>query len=96
VVPLTEAVCFKVRLEACGRVMVPKQVRWRFKLESSQVLRVEVRPLELRFWSEEFYGRMDKRGRLTVPKLVLELMEKEFEEGRNLLGSVLDVTIEPA
>jgi hypothetical protein len=54
-----------------------------------------VHPLELRFWSEEFYGRMDKRGRVTVPKLVLKLMEKELE-GRGLAGAVLDVTIEPA
>lgn len=95
-VPLTEAISFKARLEGGGRVMVPKMVRWRFKLESSQVLRVTVHPVDVRFWSEEFYGRMDKSGRVTVPKLVLKLLEKEFEEARSLTGAVLDVTIEPA
>ena len=94
-VPLTEAVGFKVRLEGCGKFMVPKQVRWRFKLESSQVLKVRLHPLEVRFWSEEFYGRMDKNGRVAVPKVMLELMEKELE-GRSLKGAVLDVLIEPA
>jgi bifunctional DNA-binding transcriptional regulator/antitoxin component of YhaV-PrlF toxin-antitoxin module len=94
-VPLTEAVGFKARLQKGNRIMVPKPVRWRFKLESSQVLRVTVHPLEVRFCSEEFYGRMDKSGRITVPWLVLKVLEGEIE-GRSLVGAIFDVTVEPA
>jgi bifunctional DNA-binding transcriptional regulator/antitoxin component of YhaV-PrlF toxin-antitoxin module len=95
-VPLTEVVSFKACLQKGNRIMVPKPVRWRFKLESSQVLRVVVHPLALRFCREKFYGRMDKSGRITVPRLVLKVLEGEFGEGRSLVGAILDVAIEPA
>jgi bifunctional DNA-binding transcriptional regulator/antitoxin component of YhaV-PrlF toxin-antitoxin module len=83
------AVCFKARLEACGRFMVPKQVRWRFRLEPSYVLKVMVHPLEPRFWSEELYGRMDKRGRVTMPKLLRGLLRDKAGDCQSVAGMVV-------
>ena len=40
--PLTERVDFKAVLQKGNRVQLPKLVRWRFKLETSQVLKVTV------------------------------------------------------
>jgi hypothetical protein len=42
-VPLTEAVSFKTLLQKGNRVQVPKLVRWQFKLETTQVLKVTVK-----------------------------------------------------
>jgi bifunctional DNA-binding transcriptional regulator/antitoxin component of YhaV-PrlF toxin-antitoxin module len=86
-------VSFKTRLEWGGRVQVPKSVRLRFRLEPSQVLRVVVRPVNLHLGYEDFYGRIDKSGRITVPKLTLKMLE---EENQSLTGAVMEVTIEPA
>lgn len=95
--PLTEAVEFKTRLQKGNRVQVPRLVRWRFKLEPSEVLRITV-TVGLR-WSnasESFYGRMGKDGRITVPLLVLDLLEKKADTGEGLTGQVLEVRIAPA
>jgi bifunctional DNA-binding transcriptional regulator/antitoxin component of YhaV-PrlF toxin-antitoxin module len=87
-----EEVSFKTRLEGGGRVQVPKSVRAGFKLESSQLLRVVVHPVNLHLGYEDFYGRIDKSGRITVPKLTLKMLE---EENQSLTGAVMEVTIEP-
>jgi hypothetical protein len=55
------------------------------------VLKVKVRTERWR--EEEFYACMGKDGRLTIPKLMLELLQREDE---SLVGYVLEVTIEPA
>jgi hypothetical protein len=41
-VPLTEKVDFEAALQRGNQVQVSRIVRWRFKLESSQVLKVTV------------------------------------------------------
>jgi hypothetical protein len=91
--PLSESVTFKAVLQKGGKVQVPRLLRWRYRMESDQVLRVEVRCAEF-FGSERFVGRMRKDGRLTIPKLTLKLLRGD-EEG-NLEGYVLEVTLEPA
>jgi bifunctional DNA-binding transcriptional regulator/antitoxin component of YhaV-PrlF toxin-antitoxin module len=90
--PLTESVKFKAVLQKGNRVQVPRVVRWRFKLDSEQVLKVSVHAVDV--WSgwETFYARVDKSGRITVPKLQRELL-KGREQG--LVGYVMDVTLEP-
>jgi len=40
--PLSGRITFKRPLEGCGKVQVPKMIRWQFKLEPDQVLRVGV------------------------------------------------------
>jgi hypothetical protein len=93
--PLTKAVSFKTLLQKGNRVQVPKLVRWEFKMETTQVLRVTVKLSES--WdSESFYARMGKDGRITVPWLVLDLLKKRADEGKSLTGHVLEVKIEPA
>jgi hypothetical protein len=69
-VPLTELVKFKVVLQKGNRFQLPKVVRWRFKLESDQVLKVTLTVVDSFGVWEVFYARMDKSGRIiaTVAK----------------------------
>jgi hypothetical protein len=74
---------------------VPKPIRWRFQLETSQVLTVTAHPVELRLAYENFYARMDKSGRITIPKLTLSLLQSCAHD-QSLVGAVMEVSIEPA
>ena len=91
--PLTGAVGFKAVLQKGNRVQVPKLVRWRFKLEQEQVLSVSVTPESVYGW-ETFFARMDKSGRITVPKLMLELLRNRVDK-HSLVGAVLEVRLSP-
>jgi len=62
-------------------------IRWRYRLEAGEVLRVGVRS-PVSFDSEVFYGRLLKDGRITVPKLVVDLLEIEP-------GDIVNVTLYP-
>jgi bifunctional DNA-binding transcriptional regulator/antitoxin component of YhaV-PrlF toxin-antitoxin module len=93
-VPLTESVSFKAVLQKGNRVQVPKLVRWKFKLEQDQVLKVSVTAEPLYGW-EKFYAKMDKSGRITIPKLTLKLLENRADK-QNLTGAVLEVELCPA
>jgi len=68
-------------------------VRWQFKLEPSQVLKVEVRVVGMVGTREDFLARMSRDGRITVPKLIAELLTDEDQE--NLVGYVFEITLEP-
>jgi len=96
-VPLTEAVSFKTLLQKGNRVQVPRLVRWQFKLEATQVLRVTVK-IKTEFSSEleSFYARMSGDGRITVPWLALALLQKRANTDKSLTGLVFEVKIEPA
>jgi hypothetical protein len=89
--PLTESVDFKAVLQRGNRIQIPRLIRWQYRMEPDQVLKVKVKTESWR--EEEFYARMGKDGRLTIPKLTLELLQQEDE---SLAGSVLEVTLEPA
>ena len=91
--PLTGSVMFKAVLQRGNKVQVPRLLRWQYRMEPDQVLRVEVRSEEF-FGDERFLGRMRKDGRLTIPRLIPKLLRGD-EEG-NLQGCVLEVTLEPA
>ncbi len=90
--PLTQKVSFKTVLQKGNRVQVPKVVRWQFKMESEQVLKVTVNALNV--WSgwETFYARMGKDGRITLPKLTRELLQ---DREQSLTGYVMEVVLEP-
>jgi hypothetical protein len=90
-VPLTESVDFKVVLQRGNRIQIPRLIRWQYRMEPDQVLKVKVRTESWR--EEEFYACMGKDGRLTIPKLTLELLQREDE---SLVGYVLEITLEPA
>lgn len=93
--PLSKEVSFKALLQCGNRVQVPRVVRWQFKLESSEVLRVTVK-VEAGFVLERFFGRMNKDGRITVPWLALSLLQRHANAGKSMVGYALDVRIAPA
>jgi hypothetical protein len=92
-VPLTQKVSFKTMLQKGNRVQVPRVVRWQFKMDTEQVLKVNV--IAVNLWSgwQIFYAKMGKDGRITIPKLQRELLKGREQD---LAGYVMDVTLEPA
>ena len=84
---------FKTVLQKGNRVQVPKALRWQFKMESEQVLKVTVNALNVYSGWQVFYGKMGRDGRITIPKLQRELLK-----GRetSLTGYVMEVILEPA
>lgn len=93
---LSGRVSFKAVLQRGNRVQVPRLVRWQFKLEPAEVLRVTV-TVETGYSSkrESFYGKMSGDGRITVPLLLLGLLQEQAEV-ESLVGKALEVKIEPA
>jgi hypothetical protein len=94
--PLTQKVTFKTVLQRGNRVQVPKFVRWQFKMEPDQVLKIGVGAHTLGIWCEweSFYGKMGKDGRILIPKLTLALLRSENEKP-DLTDYVMEVTLEP-
>jgi hypothetical protein len=93
--PLTQKVTFETMLEKGSRLQIPKLIQVQFKMEQNQVLRVGVSPK--RIWgvgAKFFYAKMDKQGRILIPKLTLALIANK--ENPNLEGYVFDVWLEPA
>ena len=88
--PLTGRVSFKRPLEACNKVQVPKIIRWEFKLEPDQVLRVSLSGLG--GGCQLFYARMGKDGRIFIPKAVLFAAHGKTE---NRAGCLLEIALEP-
>jgi bifunctional DNA-binding transcriptional regulator/antitoxin component of YhaV-PrlF toxin-antitoxin module len=62
-------------------------------METQQILKVNVKPAGSFGNEETFYAKMNTSGRITIPKLTLELLQEDDEE--SLVGSVLKVEIEP-
>jgi len=94
--PLTERVCFKTRLQRGNRIQLPKLIRWKYKLEQEQVLKVSLTALGYFCGWESFYARMDKSGRITVPRLTLAIMLSGDRDKPDLNGAVMDVRLEPS
>ena len=93
--PLNEQATFKTKLQRHNRLTVPKLLRWRYKIEPTQLLKVTLKPLSPESYSEEeFLAKMAADGRLTVPKLTMEILQKQEE--KDLTGSIFEVTINPA
>ena len=92
--PLTEKVEFKTRLQRGNRVQIPKLVRWRYKLESNQILRVTVNLYAVwTFSRQSFLARMGGDGRVVVPKLTLAMLKPDVP---SLEGYIIDVILEPS
>jgi bifunctional DNA-binding transcriptional regulator/antitoxin component of YhaV-PrlF toxin-antitoxin module len=92
--PLTEHVTFKTKLQRHNRIVVPRLVRWRYKMEPAELLKVNVAPYGSESYrEEEFLAKMARDGRLTVPKLTMEILK--LREEKNLTGTILEVTISP-
>ncbi len=91
-VPLDQKVTFPAILEKGNRVQVPKVIRWQFKMEQTQLLKVSV-SIKGTLNFQNFYAKTDKQGRLTIPKLTLIIMTRQ--EKPNAAGQILDVKLEP-
>ena len=91
--PLTEKVTFKTMLQRGNRVQMPRLIRWQFKLEADQVLKVGVDLANVWAGWQFFYAKMGKDGRILIPKLTLSLLQGEKP---NLTGYVMEITLKPA
>jgi hypothetical protein len=94
--PLTWKVSFKTVLQKGNRVQLPKLVRWKYKLEPDQVLKVTVTAATIFCGYETYYARMDKSGRITITELMLKLLQGRTREKQSLTGAVMEVCLEPA
>jgi len=93
--PLTESITFKTKLQRHNRIVVPRHCRWRYKMEPGELLKVSVEPFNSESYQEEaFLAKMAIDGRLTVPKLTMEILKQREE--KDLTGCILEVTISPA
>lgn len=72
--PLTEKVQFLARLQKLNRVQIPVEVRWRYKLEPGELLKVRVQPVG-GFYYEDFVAKLVGGGRITVPWEVIWRLE---------------------
>jgi len=80
-------------LQRGNRVQVPKLVRWHFKMEINQILKVSVNAVNIWACQQIFYAKMSKDGRIIIPKLTLSLLTS----GKiNYTSYVMEVTLEPA
>lgn len=91
--PLSTTVSFKTRLQKQNRLQVPKLIRWQYKLEPSETLNVTVTIVGLLGVRGSFLAKVQKDGRIAIPKLTLALLKRNEP---NLEGYVLEVTLEPA
>ena len=91
--PLTEKVTYTTILQSGNKIQIPKLIRWRFKIEPNQALKIGVNFTDLHKGWEFFYTKMRNEGRITIPKLILCLFA---DEKTTLAGYVLEIIIEPA
>lgn len=90
--PLTHRVTFKVQLQKQSRFQVLKVVRWHYKLESSQMLKVTLKVFDLGF-DEDFLARMLPDGRIRVPRLIVVALKQILPD---LKACFIEVALEPA
>jgi bifunctional DNA-binding transcriptional regulator/antitoxin component of YhaV-PrlF toxin-antitoxin module len=83
-------------LKEGNRFQVPMKVRWQFKLETTQVLCVNVRTEGSFAREQEFFGRIRSDGRITIPKVTLRLLQESVGREHSLRGTVLEVKLKPA
>jgi bifunctional DNA-binding transcriptional regulator/antitoxin component of YhaV-PrlF toxin-antitoxin module len=86
--PLTELASFKAKLENRNRIQIPNLLRWRYKMEQGELLKANVRVFGSENYEEEtFLAKMTCDGRLTIPKLTMEVLKRREE--KNLTGAIL-------
>ena len=90
--PLTKRVSFQTALEKGNRVQVPKLIRWQFKMEPDQVLKVGINALDLGRGWQFFYAKIMKDGRIYIPRLPLLVLQ---DEKPSLAGYLIEITLEP-
>jgi hypothetical protein len=84
--PLTEKVSFTAVLQKGNRIQVPRVVRWRFKMDTEQVLKAAVFPVELMTIGRSFYARMDKSRRI----IGIEILDASKNSRKELTHKILN------
>jgi bifunctional DNA-binding transcriptional regulator/antitoxin component of YhaV-PrlF toxin-antitoxin module len=90
--PLNHNVIYKTVLQKRGRLQVPKLIRWKYKLEPTEVLKVTVTVEGALGVRESFLATVHKDGRLVIPKLTMALLKCNEP---SLEGCAMEVTLEP-
>lgn len=83
---------FKAMLRKKNLIQVPKLIRWQYKIEPSEVLKVTVSVVGRMGVRESYLAKMRKEGRILVPQLTLALLRQNVD---NLENHALEVTLEP-
>lgn len=91
--PLNQRITYKTTMKKRNLLQVPKFVRWQYKLEPSQILKVTVSIVGSMGVRESFLTSMHKDGRVGIPPLQLALLKKSEEK---IEEYALEVTLEPA
>jgi hypothetical protein len=90
--PLNQNVIYKTAMQKRDRLQVPKVVRWKYKLESTEVLKVTITIVGVLGVRESFLATTHKDGRLAIPKLTMALLKRNQP---SLEGCAMEVTLEP-
>ena len=90
---LTHRVTFKTVLKKNNLITIPKLIKWQYKLESTEVLKVTVSVVGLMGVRESFLAKMYKKGRILIPQLTVALLK---QNAKNLENYALEVWLEPA
>ena len=93
--PLTHSVSFKAVIGKGNRIQIPTLIRWEFKLEPTQLLIMSVRLFNLGI-EENFYTKMNKDGRITIPKINAELIKTRTQKEGTLSEYAFEITLKPA
>jgi bifunctional DNA-binding transcriptional regulator/antitoxin component of YhaV-PrlF toxin-antitoxin module len=90
--PLNQNVTYKTALQKRGRLQVPKMIRWKYKLEPTEILKVTVTIEGALGVKESFLAAIHKDGRIVIPKVTITLLKLDEP---NLEGYIMKVTLEP-
>jgi hypothetical protein len=87
--PLTKKVTFQSTIQKNNKIQTPKLIRWQFKLEPDQVLRIGINAVDSGRGWQFFYAKMMKDGRIRIPRLTLLILQGQKP---SLTGYLLDNT----
>ena len=93
--PLTCSVSFKAAIGKGNRIQIPTLIRWEFKLEPTQLLTISIRLFDLGI-QETFYTKMNKDGRITIPKINAELIKTQLPKEATPSEYAFEITLKPA
>ena len=88
--PLTQRVTFKVQLQNQNRFQIPKVIRWQYKLEPSQIMKITLRIFNISFY-ESFLGKLPD-CRVTVPRIVIVQLLQRMPD---LKASFIEIYLDP-
>ncbi len=89
--PLNDKVVFDAQVNNQNRFQIPKLVRWQYKLESSQILKVTISVIGSFGESQSFLAKMRSDGRITIPRIAAVMLHLDSPE---LKKCFIEVTLD--